>query len=439
MAILGEDRKAALLARGRRALLEARVQVLPILNDVRDNGDEAVRRLTKRFEGADLERSEMEMWDWRKKRKDVAEEDVEALREAARRIEAYHKHQVPKPFETNVAGAALGWKPVPLDRVGIYVPGGKASYPTTLLMAAIPAKLAGVREVIACTPPRSDGSVHPLLLAAAEIAGVDKLYRVGGAQAVFAMAHGTKTIPAVQKIVGPGNVYVQAAKQLVEPTVAVDLLAGPSEVLVIADDSAPPELAAWELAAQAEHDPNAVAVLVATSEDVLTQIQEVLARIVPGLDRTDVVQRVFAAHGVLMTATLDEALRFANEFAPEHLVLLVRNPRAALDKVTAAGSVFLGPTSPVALGDYGAGTNHILPTSGSARYSSGLSVLSFVRWVQWQEVPAQALEKFGPTVEHLAKLEGLPAHAQAVQARRAAAEGGGGNGARGDAKRKRSR
>lgn len=432
LGILGEDRRRALLARGRRLLMEARVQVTPLMYDVRDNGDEALRRLTQRFDGVDVERLTIDDWEWREQAGRVPAKDRKALEAAAKRIKAYHAKQVPKAWKAKVDGVELGWKPVPLDRVGIYVPGGQASYPSTLLMAAIPAKLAGVKQVVACTPPRKDGSLDPLLLVAADVAGVDEVYRVGGAQAVFAMAFGTKSVPRCDLVVGPGNVYVQAAKQLVQGTAGIDLLAGPSEVLVIADESAPPGLVAWELAAQAEHDANAVSVLVATSDQSRRAVEAELRELVPKLDRAETVKRSFSNHAHLMTASLSEALAFANEFGPEHLVLMVRDPQAALAKVRHAGSVFLGTHAPVALGDYGAGTNHILPTSGTARFSSGLGVGHFVHGVQWQDVSPQALARLAPDVQHLATLEGLTAHAGAVGARTAKRKAG----AKGKAKKR---
>jgi histidinol dehydrogenase len=418
LSILGEERKKALLNRGRRALAEGRVQVTPIMYDVRDNGDDALRRLTKRLDGVEVEKLALEKWDWKKQAAKAPKDEVKALEAMARRIRAYHEKQRAKGYETTVDGVAMGLNVYPLERVGLYVPGGTACYPSTLLMGAIPAKVAGVEEVIACTPPRSDGGFHTLMLAAADIAGVDELYRVGGAQAIFAMAFGTKTIKPVQKIVGPGNVYVQAAKQLAQGHVGIDMLAGPSEVLVIADDTAPPELVAWELAAQAEHDRHAVSVLVAVGDSARTAAELALEELLPKLDRAEVVRAALTGQAALVSArTLDEALAFADEFAPEHLVLMVKDPKAALGKVRHAGSVFLGQNSPVALGDYGAGTNHILPTSGNARFGSGLGVLDFLHAVQWQHVSPSALAKIAPDVERLATLEGLTAHAGATAAR----------------------
>lgn len=419
LSILGDDRKKVLQERGRRALAEARVQVTPILYDVRDNGDAALERLTRKLDHVEVTKLTLEDWDFKKQVAKVPKEDRALLERMARRVRAYHQKQAAKGYETEVDGVALGMNVVPLDRVGIYAPGGSASYPSTVLMGAIPAKVAGVGEVIACTPPRADGSFHPLFLAAAEIAGVDEVYRVGGAQAIFAMAFGTKTLRPVQKVVGPGNVYVQAAKQLVQSHhVGIDLLAGPSEVLVIADSSAPPELAAWELAAQAEHDRHAVSVLCAIGEEQRKAVEAALQDLVPKLERADIVRAALAGQGALTSAkSLDEALQFANAFAPEHLVLMVKDPQAALAKVKHAGSVFLGSQSPVALGDYGAGTNHILPTSGNARFSGGLGVRDFQHTVQWQQASPAGLAKVGPDVQRLAALEGLHAHAGATEAR----------------------
>ncbi|HVL88523.1 MAG TPA: histidinol dehydrogenase [Candidatus Thermoplasmatota archaeon] len=418
LSLIPGERRRALVERGRSELAAARVDVLPIWFDVRDNGDEALVRLTEKFDGARLDRLRVEDWERRKVAAELPRADREALEMAAERIRAYHEKQVPAGFETTLEDVRLGWKPVPLDRIGIYVPGGRAAYPSTLLMAAIPAKVAGVRELVVCTPPARDGSLSPALLSAAEIAGVDEIFRVGGAQAVFAMAVGTKTIRPVRKIVGPGSVYVQAAKQLVRGEVGIDGIAGPSEVLVVVDDPQHATLAAWELAAQAEHAPDAACVLVATGEPLRAAVEAELSHIVPTLPRAETIKAALARNGALLSVkNVDEALAFANEYAPEHLVLLVRDPRAALATVRSAGSVFLGPHSPVALGDYCAGTNHVLPTSGAARHASGLSVLDFVRFVQWQEATARGLARVGPIGERLATLEGLSGHAGAIAAR----------------------
>jgi histidinol dehydrogenase len=417
LALVGRDRRA-LLERGRRELMEARVQVMPLGHDVRDNGDDALFRLARRFDGVELESLRISSWDWKRRVAQTSKADRAALEAAARRIRAYHARQVPEAYEVSLDGVRLGWKPVALDRVGVYVPGGKAAYPSSVLMGAIPAKLAGVKEVVVCTPPREDRLVPAILLAACEVAGVEEVYMVGGAQAVFAMAYGTPTIPRVQKVVGPGNVFVQAAKQLVHGFVGTDALAGPSEVLVLADDSAPADLIAWELAAQAEHDVNASCVLVCTSEDLRAEVEAELRALVPTLPRAETIAHSLSKRGALLVAKdLAEAVAFANEFAAEHLVIMTEDPRAVLGKVRAAGSVFLGPHSPVALGDYGAGTNHILPTAAGAQFSSGLSVLDFVRFIQWQEASPAGLAKVGPTVQHLADLEGLQAHGGAVGAR----------------------
>ncbi|HEV8358983.1 MAG TPA: histidinol dehydrogenase [Candidatus Thermoplasmatota archaeon] len=418
LAALSPEQRRALLERGRAGLAEARRAVEPLVEQVRARGDDALRELTLRFDGARLERIEVSDRERQALARMARPDDRKALARAAKRIRAYHARQKPKPFKVKVEGIDLGWQPVPLDRVGVYVPGGQASYPSTLLMGVLPAKLAGVADVVVCTPPRRDGSIHPLLAAAAEEAGADRLFRVGGAQAIFALAWGTATIPAVDKIVGPGNVYVQAAKQLVHGQVGVDMLAGPSEVLVIADDTAPPRLVALEMAAQSEHDPGAASVVVALSQTLTKQVEAELAALLPSMARHATIERALAANGALLTAgSLEEALAFANAHAPEHLVLMVKNPRAALAKVKRAGSVFLGPLSPVAMGDYGAGTNHILPTAGSARFSSGLSVLDFVTWVQWQQASQAGAGRVAPDVARLAHAEGLQAHAAAAEAR----------------------
>lgn len=420
LSILGDERRQALLARGRRMLAEARVQVMPILYDVRDNGDEALLRLTRRLDGVELERLSLEDWAWKRQVASVPKRDVAVLEAMARRLRRLHEAQVPAAGRVRLDGVEAGWKPVPLDRAGVYVARSQAANPAALLAGAVPAKAAGVREVIACTPPGPAGAVSPVLLAAAEVAGVDEVYFVGGAQAIFAMAFGTRSIPAVEKVVGAGNVYVQAAKQLVHGTVGTDVLAWSREVVVLADESAPPQLAAWELASQLEHDPHAVPILLATSGKVRQSVEGALEALLPKLATPDAAARALAQHGAAIdTGGLPEALALANDVAPQHLVLMVKDPRGALAKVRAAGSVHLGAHTPVALAEMGAAGSPIAPTNRNARFSSALSAADFVRRVSWQEATPAGLAKVAPHVQRMAELQGLPARAAAVGARSA--------------------
>ncbi len=306
----------------------------------------------------------------------------------------------------------------PLEKVGIYVPGGIARYPSTLLMAAIPAKVAGVKRIVVCTPPASDGKIAPAVLVAANVAGVEEVFKVGGAQAIGAMAYGTETVPKVDKIVGPGNVYVAAAKQVVAPNVDIDFSAGPSEVLIIADDSANPEIIASDLVAQAEHDTEAAAMLVTTSEKLANEVREAARLMVKENARWQITLRALTKYGkIVVFKTMGEAVDFANAYAPEHLEIMAKEPRKLLESIENAGSIFLGEYSPVAAGDLGVGVNHILPTGGAARRTSGLSVLDFVKLPTIQEISKSGLKEMAKTIQTLAEVEGLPAHSQSVKKR----------------------
>jgi histidinol dehydrogenase len=416
---LSRTDEARLLDRGRAADPAVERAVAAIVADVRARGDDALRDLARRFDGVALDALEVP-----RAACDAALEALDpavraALEEAAASIAAFHRAQLPPPLEVEVTpGVRLGRRAEPLRRVGVYAPGGRAAYPSSVLMGVVPAKVAGVGEVVVCSPPGAGGLPPQAVLAACALAGADRVFALGGAGAVAALALGTDSVPRVDKIVGPGNAYVTEAKRQLTGAVAIDCPAGPSEVLVVADGTADPELAALELIAQAEHDPDAAAVLVAIGDDVATAVEAALARLVPAQPRREIVEAALAASGAIIVArTLDEALDFAARYAPEHLLLLVDDPRAALDRVSAAGTVFLGPGSSVAFGDYMTGANHVLPTAGLARAYSGLSVLDFVRFVTYQEVsPAAAARLAGPTAT-LADAEGLPGHAAAARAR----------------------
>ncbi|MEA3198684.1 MAG: histidinol dehydrogenase [Thermoplasmata archaeon] len=390
--------------------------VTAIRDAVLARGDDALRELTERFDGAKLGSLEVPRAEAEAALARLPRDVADALRAAHANIARFHQALLPGPVEIEVVpGLRAGRRPIPLARVGAYVPGGRATYPSTVLMTATPAKVAGVREVVVATPPGPDGKVPDATLAACAIAGVDRVYRVGGAQAIFALAFGTATIPRVDKIVGPGNAWVAAAKAAVAAHVAIDAPAGPSEVLVLADETADPALVAAEMLAQAEHDPRAACVaLVANPAEVEKAMEAQLAN----APRRDVIEASLARAGAVLSSSREDALAFADAYAPEHLVLLTRAPRDDLARLSSYGSAFLGPWSSVAFGDYASGPNHVLPTLGLARGYSGLSVDDFLRRPTHQEATAAAARLLSPLAETLATLEGLPAHAAAARLRR---------------------
>ncbi len=373
-----------------------------IVEDVRKRGDPALREYTKKFDRADISDFRVSKEEFKEAKQGAGADVVKALENAKKNIEDFQKRQLKGGWSYRKGGAKLGQIVRPIESVGCYVPGGKASYPSTVLMAAVPATVAGVKRIAVTTPPQKDGKVNSAVLAACDIAGVDEVYRVGGAQAIAALAFGTDSIPRVHKIIGPGNVYVTAAKRLVSDEVATDLPAGPSEVLIIADESADPGFVAIDLAAQAEHDPDACAVLATTSKELATAV-------------TKETKNINGA--ILVTDSIEDAINFSNEYAPEHLQIMTKNPGKVLKKIKNAGSVFLGNYTPVACGDYASGTNHILPTGGFARAYSGLGVFDFVKFISVQEFDKTALRKLSRTIIVLAEAEGLEAHARSVKKR----------------------
>ena len=391
--------------------------VVEIIRDVTARGDEALFEYTAKFDGHQLSSATVEVT--AKERKDamaqVAPDDLEVIKLSARRIEDYHRHQIVQGYTINQeSGVELGQIVLPLRRVGIYAPGGKASYPSTLLMAAIPARIAGVEEIILVTPSK-DGKLNPLIAAAAQISGVQRIFKIGGAQAIAALAYGTKTIPCVDKIVGPGNAYVAAAKKLVFGQVAIDMIAGPSEVVIIADKTANASFVAADMLAQAEHDEMAAAVLFTPLEYLARGVSTQIDLQLPALSRKKIAEASLAKYGgIIITADIAQAVELANIFAPEHLELMVENPAEVLKQVRSAGSVFLGSFSPEALGDYIAGTNHILPTQGTARFSSPLGVYDFYKRMSVLSFSQEALGRLGRQTAHFAKIEGLDAHANSV-------------------------
>lgn len=417
---------AEILTRDNRADLAVDGAVDAILADVRQNGDAALRRYAAQFDHAEL--SDLAVSEAERAAALAACEPafLDTLRRAAEQIRAFHAQQTHRDLVfTPRPGVVLGQRYTPLERVGVYVPGGTASYPSTVLMDVIPAKLAGVDEIVMATPPRPDGSIAPAILAAAGIAGVDRIFRMGGAQAVAALAYGTESVPRVDKIVGPGNIYVAEAKRKVYGQVDIDMIAGPSEILVLADGSSNPAWVAADLLSQAEHDRLASAVLVTDSRALAEAVAAELERQLALLPRQEIARASIEANGkIILTDSLEKAVQAANLIAPEHLELCVDDPFRLLGLVRNAGSVFLGRYAPEALGDYFAGPNHTLPTSGTARFSSPLSVDDFVKKSSFTYYTADALAAEAGQVALFARQEGLEAHARSALARKQPTEEG---------------
>lgn len=394
--------------------------VSDIIANVINRGDEAIFEYALKFDKADLKSLEVTAQEIDEAFSLVDEDFVNIIKEAAENIRAFHSKQVKNSFIINEQdGVVTGQKVTPIEKVGLYVPGGTAAYPSTVLMDSIPAKIAGCSEIVMVTPPSASGKVNPVILAAAKIAGVDRIFKVGGAQAVAALAYGTQSIPKVDKIVGPGNAFVAEAKKQVFGKVSIDMIAGPSEILVVADSTANPRFVAADLLSQAEHDKMASAVLVCDSLEFAEKVSEQLEIQIPELPRAEIARTSIDNNGKIIVAkdNLMLAIDIANEIAPEHLELCVDNPFDYLDKVKHAGSIFMGKYCPEALGDYFAGPNHTLPTSGTARFSSPLSVDDFVKKSQFTYFTANALEKVADKVAYFAEKEGLTAHARSATIR----------------------
>ena len=393
--------------------------VREIIAQVRAKGDEALKHYTKEFDGVDITSVEVGQGAIDEGFRMADPMLVDILYRASERVAAFHQHQVRNSFLVNEEdGILMGQKIIPLERVGLYVPGGTAAYPSSVIMNCIPAKLAGVKEIVMVTPPGKDGKIPPNILAAARICGVNRVFRVGGAQAIAALAYGTESVPRVDKIVGPGNQFVAEAKKQVFGKVGIDMVAGPSEILVIADGKCDPRIVAADLLSQAEHDKNASAVLVTDSEALAVAVQAAIEEQLPKLRREEIARASIDTNGKIIVAdSLDTAVEIANEIAPEHLEVCVDQPFDYLDKIKNAGSIFLGRNCHEALGDYFAGPNHTLPTSGTARFSSPLSVDDFVKKTQYTYYTRPALEKAQPTVSIFAKQEGLTAHARSIDIR----------------------
>jgi len=410
----------ALRRRGGAFTPDLLASVAQIIHEVATRGDEALFHYTQKFDGCTLSAETVEVTDpERKEAADrVAPEDWEVIKLAARRIEKYHTRQIAAGYTvTDEKGVELGQRIIPLTRAGIYAPGGKAFYPSTLLMAAIPARLAGVREIILASPVK-DGGLNPLIAAASYVARVDRIFKIGGAQAIAALAYGTETVPRVDKIVGPGNAYVAAAKKLVFGQVAIDMIAGPSEVVIIADHSANPAFVAADMLAQAEHDEMAAAVLFTPYPDLARAVAAEVQKQLLALPKKGIIRKSLSRYGaIIITSNITEAVELTNLFSPEHLELMVEKPSRVVGQIRNAGSVFLGSYTPEALGDYTAGANHILPTEGTARFSSPLGVYDFYKRMSVLSFSPAAFRKLSSATERFARMEGLDAHANSVSVR----------------------
>jgi len=402
---------------GRRSDLDrVKGPVSEIIGRVREQGDAALIDLTKKFDGIDLAEIAVTGEEREAAYDEVDPQLVASLVEAEERISRFHELQRGRDLwlQEVEPGITLGVKTTPLSRIGAYVPGGRAAYPSTALMCTIPAKVAGVREICCCTPP----PVNPITLVALDIAGVDEIYRIGGAQAIAAMALGTESIPRVEKIVGPGNVYVTAAKMLLRDAAEIDFPAGPSEIAILADGTANPTFVAADVLAQAEHDPNSACVLVTTDAALAGRVGAEVKRMVAGAQRRDIIAKALEHSGYIVAADLDEAAATVDGIAPEHLSIQVADPLSVLNRIRSAGSIFVGPYAAVACGDYASGTTHVLPTAGYASLYSGLDVNHFCRRSTVQVITREGLDAIGDVVETIADAEGLHAHAESVRVRR---------------------
>ncbi|MBE6780429.1 MAG: histidinol dehydrogenase [Ruminococcaceae bacterium] len=396
--------------------VDVQAVVSEIIENVRKNGDKALYEYSEKFDKAKLDNLLVSEEEIKEAVNSVEPEFLEILKSAAENIREYHKNQVRSGFEIKKAdGVIIGQKIIPVDKAGLYVPGGTAAYPSTVLMDSIPAKIAGCKEVVMVTPPSQNGKVNPVILAAAYVAGVDKIFKVGGAQAIAALAYGTESVPKVDKIVGPGNAFVAEAKKQVFGQVSIDMIAGPSEILIIADGKTNPAHAAADLLSQAEHDKLASAVLVTDSIDLANAVSDELEKQIPLLERSEIARASIDNNGkIIIAENLEKVIEISNEIAPEHLELLLDEPFKYLDMIRHAGSIFMGRYCPEALGDYYAGPNHTLPTSGTAKFSSPLSVDDFIKKTQYTYYTKEALDRVAYDVAYFAKKEGLTAHAKSA-------------------------
>ncbi|WP_157154020.1 histidinol dehydrogenase [Brachyspira murdochii] len=394
-------------------------KVKAILEDVKQNGDNALKKYAKMFDNAEIDNLRVTEKEIEEAYNRVDEKFKETLKLAYNNIEKFHKKQLRNSFITNEEyGIVMGQIINPIEKVGVYIPGGTAVYPSTVLMNVIPAKVAGVNEIILVSPPNKEGKINDNILAASKIAGVNKVFKTGGAQAIAALSYGTESIPRVYKIVGPGNIYVAMAKRLVYGEVSIDMVAGPSEILIIADETSNPIHIASDMLAQAEHDKLASSILITTSKDIAEKVKEELYKQLEKLSRKDIAMESIENNGrIIITETIDEAIYISNEIAPEHLEISIKEPFSVLSKIKNAGSIFLGDYTPEALGDYLSGANHVIPTSGTAKFASPLSVDDFIKKSYITYYTKDALEKVKDNIINFAEHESLEAHANSVKVR----------------------
>lgn len=421
MEILKYDKETAndLIKRSQADISEVLNIVSDILKDVKENKDEAVKRYTSKFDKAELDDLQVSEDEIKEAYDNLDENLIEALKRASANIEKFHKAQIPEEWFMEVnTGITAGQIIRPINSVGCYIPGGRAAYPSSILMEVIPAKIAGVERIICCTPPGADGKIMDAILVAADLAGADEIYKCGGAQAIAAMAYGTESIEKVEKIVGPGNVFVTGAKKLVYGDVDIEFPAGPSEVLILCDNTAIPEYLAHDFLSQAEHDPNASCFLVTDDEEIADNAKDLIEEFAKEAQRREIIEESLEKHGhIILCENMEDAIDFTNTYAPEHLIISTADDKAVLDKIKNAGSIFLGKYSPVAAGDYGSGTNHVLPTGGGAKMYSGLSTEAFLKKPTVQTLTREGIEELSKTVIPIAEYEGFYAHANSVKVR----------------------
>ena len=421
MEILKYDEETAndLIKRSQADINEILNIVRDILKDVQENRDEAVLRYTAKFDKAELDSLQVSRDEIDNAYDNLDKNLIEALKRASTNIEKFHKAQIPEEWSMEVDdGIVAGQIIRPINSVGCYIPGGRAAYPSSILMEVIPAKIAGVERIICCTPPGADGKIMDAILVAADLAGADEIYKCGGAQAIAAMAYGTESIEHVEKIVGPGNVFVTGAKKLVYGDVDIEFPAGPSEVLILCDSTAIPEYLAHDFLSQAEHDPNASCFLVTNDAKTAQNANELIEKFAKEAVRREIIEESLEKHGhIILCENMEDAIEFTNTYAPEHLIISTNDDNEVLDKIKNAGSIFLGKYSPVAAGDYGSGTNHVLPTGGGAKMYSGLSTESFIKKPTVQTITKEGIENLSKTIIPIAEYEGFYAHANSVKVR----------------------
>ncbi len=393
--------------------------VSEIISNVIENKDEALKEYTEKFDGVNLDDIKVTDAEIKEAYENIDDGLLESLKQALNNIEDFHKMEIPEEWDMEVIeGVKAGQIVRPINSVGCYIPGGRAAYPSSILMTVVPAKIAGVEKIVCCSPPQKDGKIGDAILVAADLAGADEFYKVGGAQAIAAMAYGTESVPKVEKIVGPGNIFVAAAKKYVFGDVDIEFPAGPSEVLILADSTADPEFIACDVLAQAEHDPNASCFVVTDSKEIAFNTLEEVNKKAPDAVRHEIIEESLEKNGVIiLTDNFEEAIDITNKYAPEHLVIMTENDEETLSKIKNAGSIFLGKFSPVACGDYGSGTNHVLPTGGGAKMYSGLSTESFIKKPTVQTITPEGLKNLYSTCVPIAEYEGFFAHADSIKTR----------------------